>query len=214
VISKESRPTRNLKFAVLFVAALALIGGSISAWAIDGITYKFADREAEAVVQKNNVRAREAFLSIIPVLKHPRCLNCHSTGDYPRQGDDGHTHAMNVRRGSDGHGKYGQKCSTCHQEYNVAGLNMPPGAPNWHLPPPDMPMIWEGRTPGQICRQIKDPKQNGGKTIAQIVEHMTSDKLVLWGWEPGEGRTLPPMGHDEFSRKVVEWSRYGAACPE
>jgi hypothetical protein len=170
--------------------------------------------EAEPVVQRNNIRARAAFLSVIPVLKHPRCLNCHSTGDYPRQGDDGHIHAQNVKRGPDGHGRYGQKCSTCHQEYNVEGLNMPPGAPNWHLPPPETPMIWEGKTPGQICRQIKDPKQNGGKTIDQIIEHVTSDKLVIWGWEPGEGRTLPPMGHDEFAQKMTEWARYGTACPE
>lgn len=65
-----------------------------------------------------------------------------------------------------------------------------------------MPMIWEGRTPGQICRQIKDPKQNNGKTIAQIVEHVTSDKLVMWGWDPGEGRTPVQMPHDEFARRL------------
>ena len=27
-----------------------------------------------------------------------------------------------------------QKCSTCHQDQNLSGLNMPPGAPDWHLP--------------------------------------------------------------------------------
>lgn len=165
-------------------------------------------------LQRNDARARELFVSIIPVLKHPRCLNCHSTGDFPRQGDDGRIHIQNVRRGVDGKGKYGQKCGACHQEQNVAGLNMPPGAPNWHLPPANMPMIWEGRTPGQICRQIKDAKQNNGKTLAQIIEHATSDKLVMWGWDPGEGRTIPPMAHDEFARRFQEWARYGAACPD
>jgi hypothetical protein len=164
--------------------------------------------------QRNDVRARELFVSIIPVLKHPRCLNCHSTGDFPRQGDFGRIHIQNVRRGPDGKGKFGQKCVACHQEHNVEGLNMPPGAPNWHLPPADMPMIWEGRTPGQICRQIKDPKQNGGKTVAQIVEHVTSDKLVLWGWNPGEGRTPVTMPHDEFARRFQDWARLGAACPQ
>jgi len=165
-------------------------------------------------MQSNVARSRELFVSIIPVLKHPRCLNCHSTGDYPRQGDDGRIHIQNVRRAIDGHGKYGEKCSTCHQEQNVAGLNMPPGAPNWHLPPAATPMIWEGKTPGQICRQIKDPKQNGGKSLAQIIDHVTADKLVMWGWNPGDGRTLPPMGHDEFARRFQEWARSGAVCPE
>jgi hypothetical protein len=169
---------------------------------------------SRALVQRDDARAREAFLSIIPVLKHPRCFNCHATGDFPRQGDDSHPHIQNVKRGPTGQGVTAQKCSTCHQTENVVGLNMPPGAPNWHLPPPSMPMIWEGKTPGQICQQIKDPKQNNGKTVAQIVEHVTSDKLVLWGWNPGEGRTPPPMSHDEFATKFQEWARFGATCPD
>jgi len=168
---------------------------------------------SSALVQRDDAKAKAAFTSIIPVLKHPRCLNCHATGDFPRQGDDSHAHLQNVRRGPIGQGVTAQKCSTCHQTENVAGLNMPPGAPNWHLPPPNMPMIWEGRTPGQICQQIKDPKQNNNKTVAQIVEHVTSDKLVLWGWNPGEGRTLPPMNHEEFAAKFSEWAKFGAACP-
>jgi hypothetical protein len=184
---------------ILGVTALALTSGSMSTM---------------AVVQRDDAKARAAFLAIVPVLKHPRCLNCHATGDFPRQGDDSRPHAQNVRRGADGHGKFGQKCNACHQEQNVAGLNMPPGAPSWHLPPADMPMIWEGKTPGQICAQLKDPKHNNGKTVAQIVEHVTADKLVLWGWNPGEGRTLPPMSHSDFAAKFQEWQRFGAACPK
>lgn len=50
------------------------------------------------------------------------------------------------------------------------------------------------------------PKVNGKQmnAVAQIVEHVTADKLVLWGWNPGEGRTLPPMAHDEFARRFQE----------
>ena len=168
---------------------------------------------SSALVQNDDAKAKAAFLSIVPVLKHPRCLNCHANGDFPRQGDDSHPHLQNVKRGPIGQGVTAQKCSTCHQTENVAGVNMPPGAPNWHLPPPGTPMIWEGKTPGEICQQIKDPKQNGNKTIARIVEHVTSDKLVLWGWNPGEGRTLPPMNHEEFAAKFAEWAKFGAACP-
>ena len=25
------------------------------------------------------------FTAFVPVLRHPRCMNCHSQGDYPRQ---------------------------------------------------------------------------------------------------------------------------------
>jgi len=167
-----------------------------------------------AVVQKDDARAKAAFAAIVPVLKHPRCLNCHANGDFPRQGDDSHAHTQNVKRGPFGHGVTSQKCATCHQTENVAGLNMPPGAPNWHLPPPNMPMIWEGKTPREICQQIKDPRQNNNKSVAAIVEHVTSDKLVLWGWNPGEGRTLPPLSHQEFAAKFAEWAKFGASCPD
>jgi hypothetical protein len=193
----------RLLAGILFALSLGLIVASIPALTKGALP-----------VQRNVARSRELFVSIIPVLQHPRCLNCHSSGDYPRQGDDGRIHIQNVRRGIDGHGKYGQKCGACHQEQNVAGLNMPPGAPNWHLPPAATPMIWEGKTPGQICRQIKDPKQNGGKSLAQIIDHVTADKLVMWGWNPGEGRTLPPVGHDEFARRFQDWARSGAVCPD
>ena len=92
-------------------------------------------------------------------------------------------------------------------------MDMPPGAPNWHLPAPDMPMIWEGLTDGQICAQLKDPQQNRHRSIQQIVQHMTSDKLVMWAWDPGDGRLPVPMSHDEFSGKVKQWADNGAACP-
>jgi hypothetical protein len=200
----------KLVAAMLFLIALGIVtAASIAVRANHPV-----DPTSAPAIQKDDARARDAFLAAMPVLKHPRCLNCHSAGDYPRQSDDGHVHAQNVKRGNDGHGRYGQKCGACHQESNVAGLNMPPGAPNWHLPPARTPMIWEGKTPGEICRQIKDPKQNGNRTIAQIVEHVTSDKLVMWGWNPGEGRTAPPLGHDEFAGKIAEWARSGASCPE
>ena len=162
---------------------------------------------------RDDAGAAAAFTSFVAVLRHPRCLNCHSTGDFPRQGTDGHPHAMDVRRGPDGHGVTAQKCSTCHQDHNLAGANMPPGAPNWGLPPANMPMIWLGLTDAQICEQLKDPAQNNHRTIDQIVGHMTTDKLVAWGWHPGEGRTPVPMGHDEFSAKVQQWAAKGAACP-
>jgi hypothetical protein len=153
------------------------------------------------------------FLSLVSVLRHPRCMNCHSQGNFPRQGDDGHPHAMNVRRGPEGHGVTAEKCVTCHQDHNLAGAHLPPGAPNWGLPPASTPMIWQGLTDAQICRSIKDPKQNKNRNLDQLVEHLTEDKLVMWGWDPGEGRNAIPMPHDEFVSKVKAWQSAGAPCP-
>jgi len=153
------------------------------------------------------------FLSFVSVLRHPRCMNCHSQGNFPRQGDDGHPHAMNVRRGADGHGVTAEKCVTCHQDHNLAGAHLPPGAPNWGLPPASTPMIWQGLSDAQICRSIKDPKQNKNRNLDQLVKHLTEDKLVAWGWNPGEGRNAIPMPHDEFAAKVKAWQAAGAPCP-
>lgn len=196
------------------IKLLTVIAVMLSVGTVFLATRSAAGSGTDNLAQRDDARALAAFNAALPVFKHPRCLNCHSNGDFPRQGDDGHVHAQNVKRGVDGKGKFGQKCAACHQDSNVAGLNMPPGAPNWHLPPAATPMIWEGKTGGQICRQLKDPKQNGGKTVAQIVEHVTSDKLVLWGWAPGDGRTPPAMPHSDFAAKVAEWAKFGAVCPE
>jgi hypothetical protein len=156
--------------------------------------------------------AAAAFEKIVPVLRHPRCMNCHSVGDFPRQGDDSHRHTMQVHRGPDGHGMSAVKCSTCHQDHNLVGLHMPPGAPDWELPSPAMPMIWEGLSDRQLCELFKDPARNGHRTVEQIVEHMHTP-LVLWGWAPGDGRTPIPTPQESFLLNVEEWVAKGAACP-
>src|SRR6266850_2446193 len=85
-------------------------------------------------LEKDDSGARAAFLDVYKVLMHPRCLNCHPSGDAPLQGDDSHVHIQNVKRGEEGKGKYALKCANCHQDTNLSGENMPPGNPNWHLP--------------------------------------------------------------------------------
>jgi hypothetical protein len=59
---------------------------------------------------------------------------------------------------------------------------------------------------------FKDPKRDGHRTPAQIVEHMNTP-LVLWGWSPGEGRTPVPTPQRDFLAKIQEWAEKGAACP-
>jgi len=163
-------------------------------------------------IPRDDAGAAAAFEAIVPVLHHPRCMNCHSAGDFPRQGDNSHPHTMQIRRGSDGQSANAVRCRTCHQDHNLAGLHMPPGAPDWHLPSPAMPMIWEGLTDHQLFELFKDPHGNGHRTPAQIVEHMHTP-LVLWGWTPGDGRTPVPTSQHYFLAKVQEWAEKGAACP-
>jgi hypothetical protein len=106
------------------------------------------------------------------------------------------------------------RCDTCHQTANLPGQHMPPGNPKWALPPPEHKMVFVGRTPAKLCRQIKDPKQNGGRSLQQLYEHVSSDDLVGWGWTPGDGRTLPPLSRADTSAQMKIWIDGGAACPE
>jgi mono/diheme cytochrome c family protein len=180
---------------------------------------------------RDDAGARAAFLEAFKVFMHPRCVNCHPSGDAPLRGDDSRPHTFfRLRRGADGQGVFAVKCSNCHQAQNQPGLHMPPGAPyplkngaedqahrgepGWHLPPAATPMVFEKRTPGQLCRQLLDQRQNGGLTPEQLVLHVSHDPLVLWGWNPGEGRSAPPLSHVEFVQKVREWVDKGCACPK
>lgn len=89
---------------------------------------------------------------------------------------------------------------------------MPPGAPGWHLPPPDDPMIWDGLTDRQLCELLVDRKRNGGRDAKGIEEHMHTP-LVLWGWNPGEGRTPVAMPEKAFLQEVHAWTSAGTPCP-
>ena len=165
-------------------------------------------------IDKDSIESVKAFSTVYQVLMSPRCMNCHPSGNVPLQGDDSHLHTMLPKRGTDGKGIYAMKCTNCHQPQNTPGLNTPPGDPNWHLPPANMKMVFQGKTPRQLAAQMLNPKRSGSKTIAQLVKHISSDALVLWGWNPGEGRTLPPLSHDEFVKQFKLWLDNGAYLPE
>ncbi|MCE9593984.1 MAG: hypothetical protein K8S98_07320 [Planctomycetes bacterium] len=171
-------------------------------------TTKWAGADARSA------EARVAWQTVYKVLQHPRCVNCHPAGDAPLQGDDSHVHAQNVQRGADGNGLFAMKCAACHQKSNLAGAHLPPGAPNWRLPRADEPLVFEGRTSSELCRQLRDPKHNGKRTPAQLLEHMANDPLVGWGWHPGVGRERVSIPRDELVRAMKAWIDGGCDCPD
>ena len=121
---------------------------------------------------------------------------------------------QNVVRGKDGHGVYGMRCNTCHQTANLPGEHMPPGNPKWSLPSADLKMVFVGRSPAQLCRQLNDVKQTGGRSLPQLLEHVSSDELVGWAWDPGDGRTPPPLSRAETVAQMKIWIDGGGACPQ
>jgi len=197
---------RRLKtFTILSIMLLAIV---LMSFAINNTSIN-NDHSKD---KKDSVASVKAFMEVYKVLMSPRCMNCHPAGDVPLTGDDNRLHNMSPKRGTDGKGVSAMKCSNCHQPTNIEGLNKPPGHPNWHLPPANMKMTFEGRTPGQLAKQLINPKTNGNKTLQQLIAH-ADDGLVKAGWNPGEGRTVPPLSHEEFKKVWITWIKTGAYAP-
>jgi hypothetical protein len=173
-----------------------------------------AEKSSGAAARPDANASQAAFLKVYKVLTSPRCQNCHPAGDAPLQGDDSHVHIQNVKRGADGHGVTAMRCDTCHQDRNLPGAHMPPGNPKWSLPPAEHKMVFVGRAPGALCRQLKDPKRNGGRSLEALFDHVAHDDLVGWGWNPGDGRSLPPLSREDTAAAMRTWIDGGAACPE
>lgn len=155
------------------------------------------------------------------VLTHPRCMNCHTGTGYPRQADDRHPHLFNVVRGPADRGASGAPCAMCHHETSAQFTGVP-GAKGWRLAP--LAMSWE-RAPGvrktsrELCRVLTDPKRNGHRDAAQLIEHHADEPLVLGAWSPGRdvdghARTTPPLTHAEFVDATRAWAAAGAPCPQ
>jgi hypothetical protein len=47
-----------------------------------------------------------------------------------------------------------------------------------------------------------------------LLEHVSSDDLVGWAWDPGTGRTPPPLSRTETVAQMKIWIDGGAACPQ
>jgi hypothetical protein len=193
-------------------ASVTLAGALLAAVATTGAAQDDGLRPPSAfdTITDQTARSVALFEEAGKVIQHPRCVNCHPAGDRPLQGDDSHPHVPWVRRGEADFGVAGMTCSTCHQQHNVDHAGVP-GNPAWHLAP--IEMAWHGKALGEICAQIKDPERNGGKTLAELHEHMAEDSLVGWGWAPGAGRTPVPGTQETFGQLIEAWIESGAACP-
>jgi hypothetical protein len=199
--------------AALVIVAVTAVAATTTALA-PSVARSQGGRTLEAPAAFDGIRdpaTRSAaiFIEAGKVLQHPRCLNCHPAGDRPSQGT-GYPHQPPVQRGADGFGVTTMRCPTCHQAANFEPGGVP-GSPNWHLAPTSM--AWQQRSLGEICAQLKDPTRNGGHGLAEIVEHMSRDRLVGWAWNPGAGREPAPGTQAAFGALIKAWADAGAACP-
>jgi mono/diheme cytochrome c family protein len=158
--------------------------------------------------------------AVYSVLTNPRCINCHTVTGYPRQTDIRYPHIYSIIRGQDDRGSPVGRCQYCHGSENNPATGIP-GRSHWALAP--LTMAWES-APGvpmtgpELCGMLKDRLRNGNRDLTQLVEHVKTEHLVLWAWDPGtrwngEARKAPSISHDDFVSAFQEWVDAGAACP-
>ena len=165
---------------------------------------------------RDQAENEEAFNTMMKVLTHPRCINCHPNDNIPKQGLDGHAHYFDMLRGDANLGYSALTCNTCHQEENndFSGV---PGAPEWSLAPASM--AWEGLDKYEIARVMLDRSKNGNRSLAETEHHLTEHALVLWAWEPGidangHPREPVPVPLEEYREAVHQWIKGGAVIPD
>jgi len=149
-----------------------------------------------------------AFADIYDVVTHPRCMNCHPAGDAPLHGEEGEQHMFGVTRFSPLKGVH---CSTCHAPMPVGDgqAPLPPADSIWSMAPAQM--VFEDRSPAEICAQLKDPALNGGRGHVASTEHIAHDHLLITSWH--KGRPVPPISHEELVERFETWGRAGGPCP-
>ena len=208
---------------VLSLAAAGLAAGALHVCGASGQEATPAQETLRpaasfAAISDPAARSRALFVEVAKVLTSPRCMNCHPAGDHPLQGDDHHAHQPPVERGTEGAGIPGTPCSACHTGRIVdlypgatASFQSIPGHPRWALAP--LSMAWEGKSLGDICRQVKDPTRNGGRTLALLHDHVAKDDLVAYGWHPGAGRVPAPGTQAQAGELIQAWIDSGAECP-
>jgi hypothetical protein len=171
---------------------------------------------AFAGITDPQARSRALFTEATKMIMSPRCMNCHPAGDRPLQGNDQHPHEPFATRGDNGGGVPGNTCQACHTDRNFtvgdgASYQSIPGHSRWGLAP--IEMAWQGKSPGEICAQLKDRDRNGGRDLALLHEHLAKDDLIAWGWNPGLGRE-PVLGTQARLGELIQaWIDTGAQCP-
>ena len=200
--------------AIAFTAAAA----AVAAVAIAAPMF-LAGSTSPARAADNRAESVKWFAKMETVMTHPRCANCHDGDDFPRQADDNHKHVNDVVRSAldrgaggtgPGAGANAAPCFVCHMDTNTADGRMP-GAPNWRLAPESMG--WGFQHGAELCKHLKDQDRNNGRDPAALLEHMKTDPVVLWAFDPGT-RTKPPLTKEQFIDAVSNWVTTGAYCPD
>jgi len=139
----------------------------------------------------------ELFQKMLPVIRHPRCVNCHGGVDpYSGRGHGpGAIDTVSAHKGS-------YQCSDCHLA-------------DWALP--STPHFFTGKTDRQLCQIFAEFAMQQGH-VRVIENHLRTDVLILAGFAGDAGGPKTPvdppaMKHPEFVSYGRNWLEQGqAAC--
>jgi hypothetical protein len=194
---------------------VAAVVAGLSSCAGGGTPSELKPVKAFATINEEGARSEALFNEASKVILSPRCMNCHPADRRPTQGDDMHAHIPPMQAGVDGKGVSALPCKSCHggsaQATHASSIKSLPGNPRWGLAPASM--AWQGKSLHDVCEQIKDPKRNGGLSLARIHHHMAADDLVGSAWHPGVGRDPAPGTQAGFGELIDAWIATGARCP-
>ena len=165
----------------------------------------------------------KAWQRIEMVVMHARCANCHVGSDnipmWTVAGEiETRPHGMNINADASRIGAQGIRCATCHVTSTAPNTvaHAPPhaGIP-WQLAPVEF--VWFGKAGAEICRQLRDPKHNGGRDTAGLIAHLRHDAeqhgFIPLAWKPGGGRSTPPGSFEDHVKDVATWGAAGQPCP-
>jgi hypothetical protein len=124
---------------------------------------------------------------------------------------------MNIRAGESRIGAETLPCRTCHvTTLNGPEKTAPHAAPQvttaWRLAPTEAD--WFGRSSAFICAQLRDPDRNGGRTVAELIDHLEHDVILHWAWSPGGGREPAPYDLQSHIADLRAWGEAGQPCPK
>ena len=124
------------------------------------------------------VKAVNAFREMMPVFRHPRCINCHGAFDIASEAHEGSEVVQ--KSGLDPQGlltaqerkKLHESCGNCHD--NIEGHLVrrelrQPRIEGWLMAPP--PMRWTGKDDDELCMLMKRFEPTG----EQFVDHLKTD---------------------------------------
>jgi len=164
----------------LFLASCLLIGVIIAFSNINAHDYTPIKSD-----EKPSIDSAATFDKMMQVITHKRCVNCHPSGDTPRQGEDSHLHYFGVRR----------------------GWGLAPASMAWE----NKTNI---QIASQMMDPTRNGGKNAQEILKHLTEDELVLWAWKPGVnDEGEPRETPPLTKDEWITTVKEWINNGAIIP-